>query len=99
MITIFTIVAAFVGLIPGGHFILIPMEIYLVYRIAQNHNEFDFLQFIVMSGVLIAATGFLGGLASFLHTIPIFGQISNSIEAAGVMYFIGNTAENYYSKK
>ena len=99
MIVTFTIIAAIIGLVPGGHFILIPMEIFLVYRISQNHNAFDFLQFIVMTGVLIAATGFLGGLASFLHVIPVIGQLANSIVAAGVMYFIGSTAENYYSKK
>ena len=95
----FTVIAAFIGLIPGGHFILIPMEIYLVYSTSKKYDAFNFLEFIVMSGVLIAATTFLGGLATFLHVIPVIGQLANSIVAAGVMYGIGYTAEDHYSKK
>lgn len=99
MVTAFTVVAFLVGFIPLGSFILIPMEVYLVYAISKKHDAFDFLHFIVITGVLIAASGFLKGLASFLHAAPVFGQFANSIVAAGVMFAIGKTAEDYYSKK
>lgn len=99
MVQKFAIAGAVVGFIPGGSFILIPMEVYLIYQIARRHNAFEPLPFVAMAAALVTISGFLKGLATFLHALPLIGQVANSVVAGGFILIVGTAAEQYYSRK
>lgn len=95
----YAIAGAAIGFFPGGTFILIPMEVYLIYRIAKKYNAFDLVPFIVMSAALVTIGGFLKGLAMSLHWLPVIGQLANSIVGGGFILIIGVVAEQHYAGK
>lgn len=99
MVVVFAIIGAVLGFVPGGSFIMIPMEIFLVYSIQKKYDAFDFVTFILLAGALGACSIFLKGLASFLHVIPLIGQFANSIVGAGFILIVGNLAEQHYASK
>ena len=98
-----TVALAFIGavvaFIPGGAFLLIPMELFLLYSIMKKYNAFDFIPFIGLSAALICVSGFLKGLAFFLNGIPIIGQLANSFVAFAFIMAIGYMAEDHYKKR
>lgn len=95
----FALIGALVAFIPGASFILIPMEVFLVYKIASSHNAFEFGPFIVMTAALVTISTFLKGLATFLHGVPILGQFANSLVAFCFILVIGVLAEQYYASR
>ena len=95
----FALIGGVVALIPGASFILIPMEVFLIYQIAAKHNAFEFGPFIVMTAALVTISAFLKGLATFLHALPIIGQIANSFVAFGFIMVVGLLAEQYYANR
>jgi hypothetical protein len=99
MVVVFAIVGAFVALIPGASFILIPMELFMVYMIAHRHGAVDFVPFIVMSAAIVTISTFLKGLATFLHVVPVVGQLANSLVALGFILLLGLLAEQFYAAR
>ncbi len=98
MIETFAIIAAVVGFIPGGSFILIPMEMILLWNISHKYGKFHFGEWLGFGEALWTISLVLIGLASILHINPLIGQLANSIVAAGAIYVIGKAAESHYSK-
>jgi hypothetical protein len=99
MVLKFALLGAVVALIPGAAFILIPMELFMLYQIAGKHNAFEMAPFLGMSAALVTISVFLKGLATFLHLIPGLGQIANSLVAFGFISVVGTLAEQYYSNR
>lgn len=97
MIFIFALIGAVVALIPGASFLLIPLELIMLYLISVQHKAFELGQFLAMSAAMITISGFLKGLASFLHGIPLLGQLANSLVAGGFILIIGLLAQQYYA--
>lgn len=97
MIFKFAVFGGLVAFIPGASFILIPLELHIVYKIADKYNSFELFPFIMMSAAIISISFFLKGLASFLHPFPIIGQFANSIVAFGFILILGRLAEKHYS--
>jgi len=98
MILVFAIIGAIVAFVPGASFFLIALEIYLVYHFAHKHPSFSLIPFLGISAGLVSISLVLKGLATFLHVMPLVGQVSNSIVAFAFIMFIGNAAEKHYSK-
>jgi hypothetical protein len=99
MVIQFAWIGALVALIPGASFILIPMEVVLIYQIAKKHDAFELGAFIFMATVIMSISLFLKALASFLHALPIIGQVANSLVAFGFIYAVGTVAEQHYAKR
>ncbi|WCM28287.1 hypothetical protein NDN01_05020 [Sphingomonas sp. QA11] len=97
MIFVFTVIAAILGFIPGASFILIPMEMYIVYKFANESGRFNLFEFCAFGAALWAVSAILIGFAQILHFIPLIGQVANSIVAGSVMYFVGHAAEKHYA--
>jgi len=98
MVQKYAIAGAAIGFIPGGSFLLIPMEVYLLYQIATRHNAFAPVPFLAMAAALVTISTFLKGLATFLHALPVLGQFANSIVAGGFILIMGSAAEQHYSR-
>ena len=99
ILTVFAVIGALVAFFPGASFTLIPMEVFLVYKIARKHNAFDFTAFITMMSALVLISGFLKGLATFLQVLPLIGQFANSIVAASFIIVLGLLAEQFYASR
>ncbi len=99
MITICAVIGALIGFIPGGTFLLIPMEMFMLYKIMDSHNAFDLMTFIGLLVPMLTISAFLKGLASFLHAVPVIGQVANSIVAVVFIISLGNLAEQHYAGK
>src|SRR5271168_3993304 len=97
MILTFALIGAVLGFVPGGSFLLIPMEVYLLYSIMTKYNAFDWMPFLGTAGFLCAVSVTLKGLATFLHGIPGVGQVANSLVAFSFIMALGNLAERHYS--
>lgn len=98
MIFAFALIGAVVGFIPGGSFLLIPMEVCLLYRIMNKHNAFDWMPFFGTAAMLCGVSAVLKGLASLSQAVPVIGQIANSLVAFGFIMAFGTLAEQHYSK-
>jgi hypothetical protein len=99
MVLGFAMIGALIAFVPGGSFILIPMEVFLIYQIAAKYRAFEFGPFLAMASALVVISGFLKGLATFLHVLPLVGQFANSLVAFGFIFIVGLLAEQYYSGK
>ncbi|HEX7150427.1 MAG TPA: hypothetical protein VF618_02990 [Thermoanaerobaculia bacterium] len=99
MLIAFALIGVVLGFVPGGSFLLIPLELFLIYRIAESHRAFEFGSFLAMGSAIVVISGFLKGLASLLHAIPGIGQMANSVVAFGFIMIIGTLAERYYASR
>ncbi len=92
----FAAIGAVVAFIPGASFILIPMELLMLYLIADKHNAFALPSFLAMGAAIVTTSAFLKGIATFLHVLPILGQLANSLVAFAFIAVVGSLAEKYY---
>jgi hypothetical protein len=99
MILTFALIGAVVALFPMASFILIPMEVALLYQIASKYNAFELGPFLAMTAALVTISTLLKGLASILHFIPVFGQVANSLVAFGFISLVGTLAERHYANR
>lgn len=94
-ILVYAIVGAVVALIPFASFLLVIMELIMLHQIARQHGK-------NLGGGyafgLVAVSGLLKGLATLLHTIPVIGQIANSLVAFGFILLLGKAAESAFSE-
>ncbi len=99
MVMHYAIIGALVAFLPGASFFLIPLEVWLVYRIAIHHHAYEFGTFITLATGLATISMFLKALAALLHFLPLVGQIANSLVAFGFILILGSVAEQHYEKK
>lgn len=99
MVLAFAIVGGLIAAVPFASFILIPMEWYLVYTIAQRHRAFELAPFAGVCAAIFTISAFLKGLATFLHFLVGIGQLANMVVAFVFILIIGNLAEKYYAGK
>lgn len=99
MIFMFAIVGAVVAFLPAASFFLIPLELFLIHRIADRYGQFELAPFLAMAAALFTFSAFLKGAASLLHWIPLLGQLANSGIAFVFILIVGNLAESYYQGK
>ncbi len=95
----FACIGGIIALVPGASFLLITMEVFLIYKIASKHSAFDLIHFLIASAALVTVSIVLKSLASFLHVIPVVGQLANGIVACAFILAVGNLAEEHYSKR
>jgi uncharacterized protein (DUF697 family) len=100
-IVIFAVIGAFIALIPvpGTSFLLIPMEIFLLYKIMKAYSAFDIPIFVAVAAGLTTASAFLKGVAFWLYFIVGLGSIANAIVAFGFIMAFGSIANHYYIAK
>lgn len=95
----FAFIGGLVAFIPGASYLLIPMEVYLLYKIAMRYcDHLDVPSFVGAATALVAGSTFLKSLALFLNPIPVIGQIANSLVAFGFIVAFGLLAEHHYAK-
>lgn len=101
MILKFALVGAFVALVPvpGASFVLIPMEVFLLYKIMKKYNSFEVPTFVAAGTGLVAASAFLKGMASWLYLVVGLGSIANAVVAFGFIMAFGSLAEHHYASK
>lgn len=99
MIFGFAAIGALVAFIPGASFVLIPLELIMLYLIADKNNAFELPPFLAMGAGIATMSAFLKGLASLLHILPGVGQIANSLVAFAFIAVVGALAEKYYGGK
>jgi hypothetical protein len=87
---------AFIALFPFVSFILIALEVVMVYHIAKSHNAFRLHDLIWFCSVMVVISLVLKIIASWLHIFPMLGQFANSIVAAAFIYFAYDVADSHY---
>lgn len=96
---LFASIGAVVALFPGASFILIPMELLMLYLISDKYNAFELPPFLAMGAAIVTISAFLKILSSFLHAVPLLGQAANAFVAFCFISVVGFLAEKYYSGK
>jgi hypothetical protein len=96
----FTYVAlgAVVALFPLASFILIAIEVAMVFQIAKKHDAVHLGLIVWFCTVMVPVSFVLKFIAAWLHFIPIIGQVSNSAVAAGFIYFVYEIADAHFGK-
>lgn len=90
---------AFVALLPLASFFLIPLELFMIYRIADRNGRFELPSFLAMGAALFTLSAFLKGAASALHVIFFLGQLANAAVAFTFIWIVGTLAERHYEPK
>jgi hypothetical protein len=93
---VYVVIGALVALFPLASFVLIAVEVVMVYQIAKSHNAFHLGDLIWFCSVMVIVSLFLKFLATWLHLIPGIGQLANSIVAGGFIYFVYDVADTHY---
>jgi len=55
-------------------------------------------EFLGLATLLAGVSFVLKGAATFLHVIPVFGQIANSAVAFFFIQFVGSLADTHYHR-
>ena len=96
MVMGYAIVGGLVALIPGASFFLIALEVFMLWQIAHQSDRFNFGDFLVWATGIAGISFVLKGLATFLHLIPLFGQLANAAVAFAFITFVGHAAEKHF---
>ncbi|MES2937132.1 MAG: hypothetical protein V4864_05600 [Pseudomonadota bacterium] len=91
-------IGAFVALFPMASFVLIALEVVMVFQIAKKHNAVHLGDIIWFCSVMVVVSLVLKFIAAWLHFIPLLGQIANSLVAAAFIYFTYEVADAHYAK-
>jgi hypothetical protein len=94
---LYALIAGFLGVIPGSPFLLILLDVWIIYEAACRYDVSAFGE---IASYLTLATfiGFvLKGFANFLHAIPLVGQLANAIVAGVYTYFLYNVVDTHFS--
>jgi hypothetical protein len=91
-------IGALVALFPMASFVLIALEVIMVFQIAKSHDAVHIGDIIWFCSVMFVVSLFLKFLAAWLNLFPIIGQIANSVVAAGFIYFVYEVADAHYKK-
>jgi uncharacterized protein (DUF697 family) len=91
-------VGAFVALFPLASFVLIALEVVMVFNVAKKYGHANLGDLIWFCSAMVTLSLFLKFLAAWLHLIPIIGQVANSAVAATFIYFAYSVADEHYRK-
>ena len=91
-------VGAFVALFPLASFVLIALEVIMVFNIAKKYGHANVPDLFWFCSVMVTLSFFLKFFAAWLHFIPLIGQVANSAVAGGFIFFAYNVAEEHYRK-
>lgn len=97
MIVGFAVAGALIAFFPGASLLLIPLELVMLFLIADKHEAFELPPFLAMIPPIIGVSAFLKVIAFVLHALPLVGQIANSLVAAGFITVLGLLGEKYFS--
>jgi hypothetical protein len=93
----FVVIGALVALVPLASFVLVGLEVVMVYQIAKSRNAVYIGDLVWFCSIMTVVSLFLKFLAAWLHLIPVIGQIANSLVAGGFIYFVFDVADSHYS--
>ena len=91
-------IGALIALFPMASFVLVAVEVVMVYQIAKSHDAVYIGDISWFCSVMVVVSLVLKFLAAWLHLFPVIGQIANSIVAAAFIYFVYDVADTHYSK-
>jgi hypothetical protein len=94
----YVLLGAIVALFPFASFLLVGIEVLMVFQISKKHDAVNVLDLAWFCLCMILVSVFLKFIALWLHAIPVLGQISNSLVAAGFIYFVYDVADAHYAK-
>ncbi len=97
MIIGFAVAGGLLAFIPGASLLLIPLEVVMLFLIADKHDAFELPPFLAMIPPIIGVSAFLKAIAFVLHALPLVGQVANSLVAAGFISVLGFLGEKYFS--
>jgi hypothetical protein len=93
---IYVVIGALIALFPMASFVLIAVEVVMVYQIAKSYDAVHLDDLLWFCSKMVVVSLFLKFLAAWLHIIPFFGQIANSLVAGGFIYFLYDIADSHY---
>jgi len=91
-------IGAFFALFPMASFALIALEVIMVYQIANRYNAVYVGDLVWFCGKMIIVSFVLKFIATWLHFIPLVGQISNSLVAGGFIFLVFQIATSHYRR-
>jgi hypothetical protein len=91
-------IGAFVALFPFASFVLIALEVVMVFQIAKKHDAVHLGDIVWFCTIMIIVSAVLKFIAVWLHFIPLIGLVSNSLTAAAFIYFAYDLADAHYAK-
>lgn len=95
---IYVALGALIALFPLASFVLIAVEVVMVFQIAKKHDAVHLGLIVWFCTVMVPVSFVLKFLAAWLHMIPVIGQVSNSVVAAGFIYFVYELADAHFAK-
>jgi hypothetical protein len=93
---IYVIIGALIAIFPMASYVLIAVEVVMVYQIAKSYNIVNLGDLLWFCSKMVIISLFLKFLASWLHFIPLVGQVANSLVAGGFIYFVYDIADSHY---
>ena len=94
---VYVAIGALIALFPMASFVLVAVEVVMVYKIAKSHDAFQLGDLVWFCSKMVIISLFLKFLASWLHLVPGLGQIANSLVAGGFIYFAYDIADSHYA--
>jgi hypothetical protein len=95
---VYVAIGAAVALVPMASFMLIALEVVMVYQVAKSHDAVHLGDLVWFCSKMIFISLVLKFLAAWLHMIPLIGQVANSLVAAAFIYFVYEVADSHYAK-
>lgn len=91
-------IGALVALFPMASFVLIALEVVMVYQIAKSHDAVHLGDLVWFCSKMVVLSLVLKFLAAWLHMIPLIGQVANSLVAGAFIFFVYEVADAHYRK-
>lgn len=86
----------FIALFPMASFVLLALEVVMVFQIAKKHDKVDVGDLAWFCSIMFVVSLFLKFFAAWLHLFPIIGQFANSLVAIGFILFVYEVADAHY---
>ena len=93
---VYVVIGALIALFPMASFVLVAVEVIMVYQIAKSYNAVYVGDLVWFCSKMVIISFFLKFLAAWLHFIPLLGQIANSLVASAFIYFVYDIADSHY---
>jgi hypothetical protein len=95
---VFVAIGAFIALFPMASFVLIALEVVMVYLIAKSHDAVELADIVWFCSKMVILSLVLKFIAAWAHMIPIIGQFANSLVAGIFIYFVYEITDSHYKK-
>lgn len=91
-------IGAAVALIPMASFVLIALEVFMIFQIAKSHNAISVSDLAWFCSVIVVISLVLKFIATWFHFFLGIGQIANALIAAAFIYVVYDVADAHYRK-